>query len=65
MSTAKEVEQEIEQEIDENDLLSDAPNEFSLASERALASPFYLMYSLMKQMQENMNNMASSLKTLS
>lgn len=64
-TNAQEVEQELEQDIDENELLGDAPNEYRLASERAAKSSADPMYSLMKQLQESMHHMASSIETLS
>ena len=53
-----------EQEIDENDLLGEALPEESSARVRVRESPPDLLYDLMKQMQESMNSMASSMKTL-
>ena len=53
-----------EQEIDENDLLGEALPEESSARVRVRESPPDSLYDLMKQMQESMNSMASSMKTL-
>ena len=52
-----------EQEIDENDLLGEALPEESSARVRVRESPPDSLYDLMKQMQESMNSMASSMKT--
>ena len=52
------------QEIDENDLLGEALPEDSSARVRVRDSPPDSLYDLMKQMQESMDSMASSMKTL-
>ena len=53
-----------EQEIDKNDLLGEESAEDSSARVRVRESPPDSLYDLMKQMQESMNSMASSMQTL-